>query len=347
MVRRTAESSLHSERTGRGTPFATWELVGYRFQSIFVAWLALSAAACTNTPLPSDRPPPMMESADAGTDWSDASDPDAAALPEDAAASMADSGSAPDAAMECPRVRITTVGLTLNVRPDPSTAGDPIGALDPGTVVTVVDVTHGEMVDGDDVWYGIETATLMGYVSGRFAECTMEEETFASMDGFYLPLECGMRVRISQGNNGTYSHRGNSAYAFDFSVPLNTPLHAIADGVVILVQDGTHPGDPCYDGGGPECATEANGVVVRHADGHASQYAHLNAVRVSEGDTIRRGTVVGLSGSTGYSTGPHAHVQLQEVCGWLSCQSVPLRFEDVPGDGVPETGDYVTSMNCP
>lgn len=253
----------------------------------------------------------------------------------------------PDPTSMCPRVRVTTSGVDLNVRPDPSTSMDPVGSLAPGTIVTVVSAAMGQLVDGVYTWYEVESGATHGWVSGRYAECTTEPATYGAFDGYYLPLACGSRVRISQGNNGTYSHNGSSRYAFDFSLGLNTPLHAIADGVVIGVKNDTVPGDPCYDGGGPECGPEANRVVVRHADGHASQYGHLNATRVSVGDTIRRGTVVGLSGSTGYSTGPHAHVQLQELCGSLSCQSVPLRFEDVPGDGVPDTGEYVTSMNCP
>lgn len=311
----------------------------------FLSVVVLSA--CSNEMVPSGRlhlgDAEIGDAEMSGPDAGMASDADTTPDPDP----MPDPDPDPDPTPDCPRVRVTTEGVTLNVRPDASTASDPVGALAPGTVVPVLSTVRGQVIEGNDVWYEIESGSIRGFISGRFAECTMEEPTFGSFDGYHLPLACGSRVRVSQGNNGTYSHRGTSAYAFDFSLGLDTPLHAVADGVVIGVKNDTGPGDPCYGGGGPECGPAANRVVVRHADGYASQYGHLNATRVTVGDTIRRGTVIGLSGSTGYSTGPHAHVQLQEICAGLSCQSVPMRFVDVAGDGVPSSGDYVTSMNCP
>ncbi len=65
------------------------------------------------------------------------------------------------------------------------------------------------------------------------------------------------------------------------------------------------------------------------------------------GDSVGIGSDVGLSGSTGWSTGRHAHIMRMEDCGGYYCQSVPLAFSDVAGDGVPVSGDTVTSGNCP
>lgn len=250
-------------------------------------------------------------------------------------------------AERCPRVRVTTRGVPLNVRPEASTARAAVGSLEPGTVVEVRAAVTGERIDGIDLWYEIVSGSLRGFIYSGYAACTAAPETFGELDGFYLPLECGSRVRISQGNDGTFSHRGTSVWAFDFSVGTGTAVLAMADGIVIGVHDATGPGDPCYDGGGRACGPHANRVVIRHADGFATQYGHLSRVSVSVGDGVRRGAVVGLSGTTGYSTGPHLHAQRQEICASLSCQSVPLRFVDVPGDGVPSTGDTVTSGNCP
>ena len=160
-------------------------------------------------------------------------------------------------------------------------------------------------------------------------------------------LTCGSMVKISQGNNDGFSHTGQSAYAFDFSIGLGTPLVAIADGTVSHAYGGTKPGDPCYDGGGQECINAANFVTLQHNDGTMSIYGHLSSVDVEPGELVPRGVAIGLSGSSGWSTGPHAHVARQEGCGSGWCQSIAVTFTDVPGDGVPKTGDTVTSNNCP
>ncbi len=247
---------------------------------------------------------------------------------------------------DCPRVRIVVAADEVaNVRPTPATTLDPVGTLPPGAIVDVIDVVQGEPVDGNPEWYQIQSPGPDGYVWGGLVECTTDEP--AMLDGFYLPLTCGSMVKVSQGNNDGFSHTGQSAYAFDFSLGVGTPLVAIADGTVSHVYAGTKPGDPCYDGGGKECSNAANYVNLLHGDGTRSIYAHLSEPLVSVGQKIARGTTVGKSGSTGWSTGPHAHVARTDHCASPWCQSIPLAFADVTGDGVPETGDTVTSMNCP
>jgi len=249
---------------------------------------------------------------------------------------------------DCPWAQVDVgAGTTLNVRPDPSTAGDPVGSLSHGTIVEVIGEAFGEDIDGNDLWYEIETPQVTGWISATFASCTTDEPPEINPNGWYLPLECGTTATVSQGNFGATSHSGTSAYAFDFAIPLGTPLLAMADGTVTQIYDETGPGDPCYNGGGMSCATEANYVVLLHADDTKSLYLHLQEVSVGVGDVVGIGEQVGLSGSTGWSTGRHAHVQRMENCAGYYCQSIDLAFNDVGGDGVPESGDTVTSGNCP
>jgi murein DD-endopeptidase MepM/ murein hydrolase activator NlpD len=255
-------------------------------------------------------------------------------------------GAAPN---ECPRAKVDVAdGATLNVRPTPSTSEAAVGVLGDGDIVDVIQQVNGEVIEGDPTWFQIQAPNVAGYVSAAFASCTLETPpVITAPDGYFLPLQCGKSAKISQGNFGSYSHQGNAKYAFDFSIPVGTPMAAMADGVVKYMNDATGPGDPCYDGGGSSCFPYANYVVLKHGDGKLTTYKHLSQVNVVLGQAVTRGSVVGLSGSTGYSTGPHAHVMRMEDCGQYSCQSIPLEFADVGGDHVPDTGQTVTSGNCP
>ena len=243
---------------------------------------------------------------------------------------------------ECPRLRVQVApDPSLNVRPTPSTAQAPVASLPHGAIVDVVAAVQGEAIQGNPLWYQI--AAPAGYVSGVFVVCTQDLPP-PPPAGFYLPFECGKQVKVTQGNNGDTSHTGITKYAFDFGLALNTPVHASAPGTVTNIFDQTGPGDPCYGGGGPECGPAGNLVIVRHGDDTATLYKHLNEVHVTIGQEVPQGHVVGLSGSTGYSTGPHLHSMRMNFCGQNNCQSIPMEYVEA---GVPVEGQFVTSQNCP
>jgi murein DD-endopeptidase MepM/ murein hydrolase activator NlpD len=326
--------------------------------------LSMGGLGCGFAPPSSEAPAQLADDTDDAGGASDDDDdgasdggsrPGGTGSASDDAASFDDSGPGPGddettggVANDCPRARVlVSAGNSLNVRPTPSTAMESVGSLPNHSIVDVLEVVTGESIDGNDQWFWIATAELEGYIFGAFAECTFDEPPdLQPPTGWWLPLECGDSATISQGNFGDFSHQGNAAYAFDFSLGIGTPMAAMADGIVIFTYTDTMPGDPCYDGGDSSCFPYANLVTLLHGDGTTSIYKHLSDVWVSDGEFVPRGTVVGLSGSTGYSTGPHAHVMRQEDCGMANCQSVPLEFVDVPG-GVPTTGQTVTSDNCP
>lgn len=164
-------------------------------------------------------------------------------------------------------------------------------------------------------------------------------------DGFALPFPCGTTVLVTQGHNTRQSHRDKGAWAWDFSVPRGSLLVAMAEGRVVAASGDVGPEDPCFAGGGEECAHRTNFVLVEHGDGTDTLYLHLDLPLVEPGDHVRQGDELGLSGSTGWSSGPHAHVQRQLPCGSWWCESVPTLLADAP-DGYLETGDVVTSGNC-
>src|SRR5688572_1789826 len=139
---------------------------------------------------------------------------------------------------------------------------------------------------------------------------------------YRLPFEPGNECRLYQGPNGALSHQGK--FAFDFTMPRGTPVCAARGGVVTAVVD-------AFDEGGADVKflDMANTVNVVHADGTLAEYVHLlrGAMRVKVGDPVEAGTVLGLSGNSGYSTGPHLHF---EVWRWSKTASLretlPVKF---------------------
>ncbi len=166
---------------------------------------------------------------------------------------------------------------------------------------------------------------------------------------YHLPIACGTSSTITQGNASGYSHAGKARYAYDFRLPRGSTLVAMQAGTVRAIRDDIRPGHACWSGGGSACADQVNRVVLDHPDGTSTLYLHLDSVSVAVGAAVARGQKIGLSGGTGWSTGPHAHVQRQVACAssyW--CQSVPLRFAEVAeNDGVPVAGATVTAGPCP
>jgi murein DD-endopeptidase MepM/ murein hydrolase activator NlpD len=158
--------------------------------------------------------------------------------------------------------------------------------------------------------------------------------------GFRLPFQLGTSSTVEQGWNTTFSHNGKAAFAYDFAVPLGTPIVAAADGVVSYVHDGERG---C---GGVELFMKANLLVIDHADGSSTQYAHLSTVGVKKGDAVRAGQVIGTSGDTGYSQClPHLHFARQFQGGALT-QSVPVYFQGYQGTQFRD-GDVVTPPAAP
>jgi murein DD-endopeptidase MepM/ murein hydrolase activator NlpD len=141
---------------------------------------------------------------------------------------------------------------------------------------------------------------------------------------YALPYSPGKSYRVSQGYNGAYSHFGSNQYAIDFRMPVGTPIHATRGGVVVAAKDSS-------DKGGPNRKYEAhaNYIIIQHPDGTMGHYVHLahkgNAVKV--GDTIRRGQFIGLSGNTGFSTGPHLHFAVFKARNGKERATIPVRFQ--------------------
>jgi hypothetical protein len=101
------------------------------------------------------------------------------------------------------------------------------------------------------------------------------------------------------GNYGEKRDGGRVHKGIDVALPVGTPLKAVMDGVVSAAQGGS--------------GTRSYGlyVVIEHSGGKSTLYAHMSQIKVKVGDRVVKGQIIGLSGDTGYSTGPHLHFELR------------------------------------
>lgn len=149
---------------------------------------------------------------------------------------------------------------------------------------------------------------------------------------YKLPWAAGVTRFTIQGNRSFTSHRGNHTHAWDFGMWNGTEVLAAREGKVIEVLDQ-------WDGVG----FNSNAVGIEHSDGTIGWYAHIqkNSAMVHEGDYVKQGQPIALSGMVGQTIFPHLHFVVQTHD---RSSSVPISFAEVPG-GVPLAGHFYTSEN--
>lgn len=106
--------------------------------------------------------------------------------------------------------------------------------------------------------------------------------------------------------------RGRISSNFGYRANPFTGVRQFHNGLDIVAPEDT-PVKAAMDGRVAETGYSAvfgNFVILTHAGSYQTLYAHLSAIRVRQGQTLSQGAVVGLLGSTGYSTGPHLHFGL-------------------------------------
>ncbi len=115
------------------------------------------------------------------------------------------------------------------------------------------------------------------------------------LDNIYITqlfgkTEAGKRLYANGTHNGV-----------DFRASIGTPVKAMADGIVAGVGNTD-----------TQCAGVSFGrfILIKYNNGLASTYGHLSLIKVVPGESVSRGEIVGYSGNTGYTTGPHLHVSV-------------------------------------
>jgi len=104
-------------------------------------------------------------------------------------------------------------------------------------------------------------------------------------------ITAGYGYRVSPFTGQREMHEG-----LDIAAPHGTPIVTTADGVVSFA--------------GP-LAAFGNVVFINHGHGFTTFYAHTSSIRVAEGKTVKRGDVVAYVGTSGRTTGPHVHYEVQ------------------------------------
>lgn len=153
-----------------------------------------------------------------------------------------------------------------------------------------------------------------------------------------VPFACGRVFPVSQGHD-TGSHLQNDTYAWDFRMPVGTPVVAAEDGTVRMAR-----GDSTQGACDPKMAQYANYVVVAHSGGVETQYLHFSAVVVKPGEQVRKGQLLGYSGNTGWSCGPHLHFKVARAVGsgWNN-PSIPAL---ISGYGDPVRDTLIAAPAC-
>lgn len=158
--------------------------------------------------------------------------------------------------------------------------------------------TYTVAIKGGDVSEG-DRALLDRFLSAREAKLTrlyeLSQSFWRERSGF---VQSGFLWPVKGELTSHFGHRWNRDHdGIDIAAPIGTPIRSVADGEVIY-------SDHRIKGYG-------NMVVIRHASGVCTVYAHNSANFVKVGDPIRRGQVIGEVGSTGRSTGPHLHFEVR------------------------------------
>jgi murein DD-endopeptidase MepM/ murein hydrolase activator NlpD len=120
--------------------------------------------------------------------------------------------------------------------------------------------------------------------------------TAANAVPFFRPIAGSAGLMTSSYGSRSDPFTGEARFhaGTDFRSPIGVPVHAGGSGVV----------QTAGIGGG-----YGNLVVIDHGNGITTRYGHLSAINVTVGQPVALGTVVGLVGSTGRSTGPHLHYE--------------------------------------
>lgn len=146
----------------------------------------------------------------------------------------------------------------------------------------------------------------------------------AALGNSYCVTQFFGNTPFATANPQIYNGMGHDG--IDIGMPIGTPVLSALGGTV-LATGNTDIRSPS----GQMCYSFGKWVMVQHPNGLSTLYAHLSSIEVTKGQALTSGEEVGLSGMTGYATGPHLHfgvyassgVQIMDLGKWRGSGGTP------------------------
>ncbi|WP_166671268.1 peptidoglycan DD-metalloendopeptidase family protein [Cryobacterium psychrophilum] len=165
--------------------------------------------------------------------------------------------------------------------------------------VQTLDIAGGDTITVERDGYSSSTIAEVAAASGIRMEATFTNNPNGTIQ---WPFAVGVHIGDQKGPRNCAGCSANHG-GQDFNPGVGAPIQAIADGVVSLAQDG-------------EGSLGVHMVIDHMIDGKlvSSVYAHMihGSMNFQKGDVVKVGQVIGKTGSTGMSTGPHLHFEIRE-----------------------------------
>jgi len=156
---------------------------------------------------------------------------------------------------------------------------------------------------------------------------------------YKFPYKTGTSRIVGQSFGGKESHNGRIHHAIDWNMKTGTEIYAARAGYVIKTEKRF-----TASGKSKHYLDKSNFIKILHDDGSFGVYAHLKhlGVKVKEGQRVNKGQLIGYSGNTGYSSGPHLHFHVavpEFIDKGVTEKTIPFRFSNCHNNMfIPTTG---------
>lgn len=129
-------------------------------------------------------------------------------------------------------------------------------------------------------------------------------------NNYQLPINEGEFKKIDRASSP--AHVGKLKHSTDFVCDEGVPINASLGGEVVWVKNDSNVGGP-----DKKYWNDGNRIVIKHTNGEYSAYEHLRykSAEVNVGERVKTGQLIGYSGNTGYTFGPHLHFEVFRFTG--------------------------------